>query len=197
MAFGLQKAVAGYGLPQKFVALDAAVRWVGGALTPESQRTKRCTGAHPHAALRAATETCNRRETMYNTSTILYARQCRTLSQAADSSSGIWICTEDCGGGNHCSAPCECPGPNPAEVCRTSADQCLPSSCSCNFGGRACTEDCGGGKECGAPTKCEGENPSWACRTSTEDCIPSACGCNGSDGWFCTADCGGGKNCEN
>jgi hypothetical protein len=42
-----------------------------------------------------------------------------------------------------------CDMPNPAEACRTSANQCLPSTCKCSAGGWACTRDCGGGRACG------------------------------------------------
>jgi hypothetical protein len=42
-----------------------------------------------------------------------------------------------------------CTTPNPSQACRTSAGQCLPSSCACNGGKWLCTEDCGGGRNCG------------------------------------------------
>lgn len=41
-----------------------------------------------------------------------------------------------------------CGGENPAERCRTSPADCIPSSCGCDHGTWVCTADCGGGRLC-------------------------------------------------
>jgi hypothetical protein len=43
-------------------------------------------------------------------------------------------------------APDGCTGPNPANQCRKSANDCVPSSCSCSNGSWMCTADCSGSK---------------------------------------------------
>lgn len=42
-----------------------------------------------------------------------------------------------------------CQFENPALGCRTSPQDCIPSSCACGEHGWACTADCGGGRFCG------------------------------------------------
>jgi hypothetical protein len=41
-----------------------------------------------------------------------------------------------------------CQGGNPAQRCRISSSDCLPSACGCDAGNWVCTADCGGGRLC-------------------------------------------------
>ncbi len=90
------------------------------------------------------------------------AKACRKSPDQCISSNCIctangWACDDDCGGGVACdgvappppkSDPPSCKGENPAQACRTSADQCIPSTCGCSDGKWICTADCGGGQKC-------------------------------------------------
>jgi hypothetical protein len=142
---------------------------------------------------------------------------CIPSSCECDPDTGIWACTEDCGGGACVEdEPPGCIGPNPGG-CRNQGcpdglrcsldleDGCAPSSCGCDedTGMWLCTADCGGGvcvEDDG--DACDGPSPAGCrmngcpggqrCSMDIEDgCAPSSCQCmNGF--WACTRDCGGG-----
>lgn len=138
---------------------------------------------------------------------------CYPSSCTCDPSSGGWICTEDCGGGqcvpetSGCDASqnpvgCAQTGCPNGETCDTLLG-CHPSSCSCDpaTGGWVCTDDCGGG-ECVPNGGCDAsQNPVGCVQTgcpngetcdTTVGCYPSSCTCDPATGWACTDDCGGG-----
>ncbi len=89
-----------------------------------------------------------------------------------------------------------CPGSNPAaRTCRTTSEECIPSSCSCGASGTwSCTTDClalplcsDAGTDAGT---CPGSNPAArTCRITSTECIPSSCSCGASGTWACTTDC--------
>lgn len=87
-------------------------------------------------------------------------------------------------------------GSNPAEACRTSPGDCIPSSCGCTPSGWACTADCGGGRDCGdGGSDTSGESKPAACSCSggcgsTEECLEFSGGGLGPDGPVCSAPTG-------
>ena len=131
-----------------------------------------------------------------------------------DEATGVWACTEDCGGGL-CAPGGTCPGENPAgcvqngcpdgQDCVQDPSRCVSSHCTCDpfAGDWLCTDDCGGGVCVPTHPACPGENPQGCvsggcpagevCQQVAGACIPSACGCDEAVGmWVCTADCSGG-----
>ena len=106
-----------------------------------------------------------------------------------------------------------CSGSNPAaQTCRKTANDCIPSSCTCTAGSWRCTADCpvnvplcadGGVPDSpvdlapdAAPdaspdsVTCSGANPATqTCRKAANECIPSSCYCGAEGSWYCTADC--------
>jgi hypothetical protein len=98
-------------------------------------------------------------------------------------------------------------GKNPAEACRTSQDQCIPSSCGCSNGTWVCTADCGGGRNCtdSGTGKADASKAGVACGntfcTPSEYCCSPTCGecapqdvvciaiaCEPPSTWACNSD---------
>jgi hypothetical protein len=138
---------------------------------------------------------------------------CAPSSCECDQASGLWLCTEDCGGGV-CVSVAECPGEDPSGcaskgcddgyVCDTSLG-CLSSGCACDAATASwvCLPDCGGGVCVPDPTGCAEPSPAGCvetacpigevCMATSGVCVPSSCVCDQATGtWGCTDDCGGG-----
>ncbi len=140
---------------------------------------------------------------------------CIPSACSCEESTGIWQCTEDCGGGS-CQkeklSPCEDPDPTSCTIigcevgytCDAEAPGCSPSSCACDeeTGGWICTQDCLPGecvpdkpaKVCAKPdpTSCSlvGCADGFFCDLEAPGCGPSSCTCDEASGtWVCTKDC--------
>jgi hypothetical protein len=76
---------------------------------------------------------------------------CIASACSCDETTGTWLCTADCGGGE--CVPAEpgsaCQGSDPSQMCIEDGG-CIPSACSCDevTGTWLCTPDCNGGIDC-------------------------------------------------
>ncbi len=135
---------------------------------------------------------------------------CISSACFCDESTGTWLCSADCSGGECVPepTPAVCEGENPAgcvttgcgegETCSTETEACISSACFCDeiTGSWVCTSDCSGGSCVPAEPVdvCPGTNPADNCIDGS--CIPSGCSCDETNGtWLCTPDCSGGVEC--
>ena len=144
--------------------------------------------------------------------------QCLPSSCFCDEASGVWACTEDCGGGVCVDAGGSC---ETDDECAYGAEWCEDGECvECDNSAIVCDLACPDGYgfvsrngctpcECvPLPGPCDGPNPAGCssvgcpageiCQpTGDAVCLPSSCFCDeASASWICTDDCGGGGTCE-
>jgi hypothetical protein len=179
----------------------------GGVCVPKKIEETACPGANPAG--------CANTGCPDGYSCVSDPQICIPSTCSCDEAAGLWICTEDCGGGvcqkdemSACDEPdptsCTVIGCEPGFQCDPSAPGGAPSSCSCDeaAGVWICTQDAIPGqclpikepKDClkPDPTSCSiiGCQEGFVCDLESDVCGASECTCNEATGtWLCSKDC--------